>query len=227
VCLATRKLLLWFEKRRRSKTLNLAQQQIVLAMSTVGQLDTALKAFSDGRREEMESAIGRLFAEEEEIDALRRTVMEELAGGELPVSYREDLKRLIRLLDEFADQVKDSARSLKVLGWQLFPREIMDQYLKISQDLVDGVKVLGNCIEVLGTNPFQVKEQAERVDFYEGRIDEEYLNTKMLFIKYGRELDPATLIILRDLVDFMERASDTCARTADYLRTLASSEIPG
>lgn len=129
-------------------------------------------------------------------------------------------------MDEFADQVKDSARSLRVLGWPLFPKEIMEQYLKISQNLVEGVKALGDCIETLGVNPVEVKERAERVDLYEGRIDEEYLKTKMLFTKYDKELEPATLMALRDLLDFMEQASDTSARTADYLRTLAASEIP-
>lgn len=224
--MATRKLLLWFEKRRRSKTLNLAQQQITLAMSTVGELDIAIKAFSDNRRIEMDDAIKRLFTQEEEIDELRKTVLEELTRGELPAAYREDLKRLVGHLDEFADQVKDSARSLRVLGWPVFPKEIMGQYLRISQNLVDGVKALGDCIETLGISPMMVREKAEQVDLYEGRIDDEYLKTKMLFLKYGKELEPATLMALRDLLDFMERASDTCARTADYLRTLAASEAP-
>jgi predicted phosphate transport protein (TIGR00153 family) len=225
VALATRKLLLWFEKRRKSKTLSLAQQQIALAMSTVGELDTAIRAFSDGKRDEMENAIARLFADEVEVDKLRRAVLGELVESKLPTTYREDLKRLIHHLDEFADQVKDSARSLKILGWPLFPKEIMTQFLKMSGDLVDAVKMLGDCMEALGTMPFQVEEMAERVDFYEGRVDEEYLEAKMLLMKYGREIDPATLMALRDLLDFMEQASDTCARTADYLRTLAASEI--
>jgi len=223
--LATRKLLLWFEKRRRSKTLSLAQQQIALAMSTVEELDTAIRAFSDGKPDEMENAITRLFADEVELDKLRRAVLEELADKKLPTTYREDLKRLIHHMDEFADQVKDSARSLKILGWPQFPKEIMTQYLKVSEDLVAAVRMLGDCMEALGTLPVQVEELAERVDFHEGRVDEEYLKTKMLFMKYGVELDPAILMALRELLDFMEQASDTCARTADYIRTLAASEI--
>ena len=224
--MATRKLLLWFEKRRKSKTLNLAQQQITLSMSTVGELDAALRALSEGGRVEMENAIERLFTQEEEIDKLRKATLEELAKSELPNTYREDLKRLVGHLDKFADQVKDSARCLKVLRWPSFPREIMNQYLKMSQDLADGVKVLGDCIETLGINPAEVKEKADRVDHYEGSIDDEYLKTKMLFIKYSKELEPATLMALRDLLDFMEQAADTCVRTADYLRTLAASEVP-
>jgi predicted phosphate transport protein (TIGR00153 family) len=224
--LATRKLLLWMEKRKRSRTLNLAQQQISLAMSTVGELDAAVRFFSENKRVEMDGAIERLFAQEQETDLLRRQVLEELAKGELPPVYREDLKRLVGYLDEFADQVKDSARGLKVAGWPMFPREIMDQYLLISRNLVDGVKVLGDCIDALGVNPSEVEQKAEKVCHYEDAIDEGYLNTKIMFLKYGGELEAVTLVALRDLLDYMEQASDTCARTADYLRVLAASELP-
>lgn len=224
--MATRKLLLWFEKRKKSKTLNLAQEQITLAMSTVGELDTALKAYSIGKQSDMENAIQHLFSREEEIDNLRRAILEELSSSELPNIYREDLKRLVNLLDEFADQVKDSARSLKVLSrTEEIPSEIISHYLKMSQDLVDSVRALGECIETLGIIPADVKVKANVVDGYEDSIDQEYLNTKILLINYSRKLETVTLMTLRDLLDYLEQASDTCARTADYLRTLAANEL--
>lgn len=224
--MATRKLLLWMENRKRSRTLSLAQQHITLAMSTVEELDAAVRFFSENKRVEMDDAIKRVFTQEDEIDVLRRQVLEELVKGELPPVYREDLKRLVSFLDEFADQVKDSARGLKVAGFPMFPREIMDQYLLISRNLVDGVRVLGDCIEALGVNPSEIRQRAEKVCHYEDAIDEGYLNTKILFLKYGGELEAATLVALRDLLDYMEQASDTCARTADHLRVLAASELP-
>ena len=206
--------------------MNLAQQMISLAMSTVVDLDSALKAFSEGRRTEMEDAIRELFSREEKIDELRRTILEELTKQDLPNNYREDLKELVRYLDHLADEVKDSARSLKVLGWPVFPKEIAEQYLKISENLVQGVKLLGECIESLGIALPLVKEKAEQVLVYEDKIDEDYLQTKILFIKYRKELPPAILIGLRDLLDCMERSADICVRTADYIRMLAASEMP-
>ena len=195
-------------------------------MDTANELDSAMTAFSDGRKTDMENAIQRLFSKEVEIDDLRRATLEELSSTELPNVYREDLKRLVNHLDEFADQVKDSARSLKVLSFATeIPRDIVEGYLKMSHNLVDSVKALGDCIEILGTIPGEVKTKAELVDHYEELIDQQYLATKMLFMKHGGELDAATLLSMRDLLDYVERASDTCARTADYLRTLATSEI--
>lgn len=61
---------------------------------------------------------------------------------------------------------------------------------------------------------------------YEDKIDEYYLQTKIMFIEYGKELAPATLMGLRDLLDCMEKSADICVRTADYLRMIAASELP-
>jgi len=195
-------------------------------MDTANELEVAVTAFSDGRKADMEDAIQRLFLKEVEIDNLRRATLEELSSTELPNVYREDLKRLVNHLDEFADQIKDSARSLKVLAFAAeIPRDILDGYLKMSHNLVETVNALGDCIEVLGTIPAEVRAKAERVDHFEDLIDQQYLETKMLFMKHGGELDAATLLSLRDLLDYIERASDTCARTADYLRTLATQEV--
>ena len=214
-------------KRARAKTLSLAQQQMTLTLGIAEKLDASMKAYSEKKQADMDDAIQRLFVQEEEIDRLRRVTFEELPSSELPDSYRENLKRLVSHINELADQMKDSARGLMTLAAApRIPDEIMGQYLTISQNLVKEVEALGGCLETLGINPFDVKGKAEQVDLYEDKIDNEYLNTKKLFVKYGKKLEAGTMMALRDLLDFMEQASDTSDRTADYIRTLAASEHP-
>ncbi len=200
---------------------------MTLALSIAEKLDASVKAYSDKKQAEMEDVIQLLFVQEKEIDRLRRVTFEELPSSELPDSYRENLKRLVNHINELADQLKDSARSLMTLAVApRIPNEILGQYLTISQDLVKEVEALGVCLETLVINPLDVKGKAEQVDLYEDKIDNEYLNTKKSFVKYNKELEPGTMMALRDLLDFMERASDTSDRTADYIRTLATSKRP-
>ena len=97
------KLLSWFEKRRQSKSLVLAQRQMLKAIDTISELEEAVNAFCTGNRDEAEKRIEKLFQDEAEIDELRRTVYEELSKGELPTACREDLKSLIGRLDRTAD----------------------------------------------------------------------------------------------------------------------------
>ena len=225
--MASSRMLAWFEKRRRSKTLNLAQQHIVLAVETVEELNRALTAFSNKDDSAVDASFNRLFKEEVEIDDLRRTIMEELSKGELPPQYREDLKGLVSHLDEMADMVKDSARSVKVLQEVNVPNEIMNSYSKIGIDLVESVRALRTGIESLGTGPENVRAETAKVDESEARIDDEYLTAKIQIVEKGRGLNAADIMAMRDLVEFLEQASDAIVRTADYIRILATEELTG
>lgn len=220
----SRMLLSWFENRRKSKTLKLAQDQIIKAINTVTELDNALTAFSEGRHEATEKCLERLFSEEEEIDELRRSVFTELTKGDLPPKYREDLKGLVEHLDIMADYVKDSARCLKILMTTRIPKEVLDSCLRISNALVKCASALQNSIEMLGVDTSQAQELTNKVDIMEDHIDDEYFKAKILSIKYTKEIDCATLLILRDFTEFMERIADMCADTADHIRVLAIGE---
>ena len=222
------RLLPWFEKRRKSKTLMLAQQQMMKAIDTVNILERALAAFCEGNREEAEQHIEKLFQVEAEIDNLRRAVFEELTKGELPTKYREDLKSLVGRLDRLADNVKDAARNIKILAKAeaTVPNEILNRNLQIVRNLVECTRYLNMSIEMLGSDPTKAKELTVKVDAYEGMIDDEVLDLKILFIGTGKEVNAPTLMILKDLVEAMEQASDMCDDTADYVRTLAIAEKP-
>jgi uncharacterized protein Yka (UPF0111/DUF47 family) len=50
------------------------------------------------------------------------------------------------------------------------------------------------------------------------------LNLKIMFIRKAGEINAPTLMILKDLVDYMEQAADMCADTADYIVILSSRE---
>ena len=215
----------WFEKRRMTKTLNLAQQQMTQAINTVSELERSIIAFSKGNKPDAEASIQRLFAVEVEIDNLRRAVLIELTKGELPAKYREDLKGLVEHLDKMADYVKDSARSVQVLLGIKIPGELLEEYVSIAKDLKECATALGECIEMLGTNPSNIIELVNKVDMLEGRVDDRYLKVKSLLIQYSKELDAATLMELKDLLNFMEQTADMCIDTADYIRILAAAEI--
>ncbi len=215
-------LLAWFEKRHKSNTLSLAQELMSKAIEAAAELEKAFVACSKGDGEEAMNRISILFQKEKEVDELRRNIYKELATSSLPWRYREDIMLLVRRLDLLADWVKDSARSIVVLKDAEMPKEIVDSYLKMAGLLRECTVLLSGSIEMMGVNVSQAEELAMRVESVEDKIDNEYLNTKTLFIKYGEEINPGTLLILRDLLEYLERAADVCADTADFLKLLVA-----
>jgi len=217
----------WFARRRKSKVLDMAYRQMTLAIDTVTDLRKAIIAASKGDVNETKSCVERLFVVEREIDDLRRTVFEELTRGSLPSKDREDIMHLVKRLDTMADFVKDSARTLLIVMQAEIPKEIWNLFVEVAKDLVECSAALRKSIEKLETDLAEARALSEKVDQVESRVDEKYLKMKGLLLKHGREIDPAVLLMLRDLIESMEQVADGCDDTADYVRILTVARETG
>ena len=215
----------WFEKRRRTKALDIAQEQITKALDTVTLLNQAIRSTSEGRRKEAAQHIQNLFKAEEEVDRLRMEVFKELSkGAALVADYREDILHLVKRLDTLADHVKDAARCIEMLADAKLPKEFFENTVRMTTLLVDCASALRGSIEKITVNPQEAIAGAEKVNEIEHELDGYYFKTKGSFVKYGEEMNCGAMVIFDDLVEFIEQAADMCADTADYIVILSSRE---
>jgi predicted phosphate transport protein (TIGR00153 family) len=215
----------WFEKRRRTKGLELAHEQITIAFDTVTWLDKAMKSFSERKYEETKNYIENLYKAEEEVDKLRTEVFKELSkGAALLADYREDLLHLVKRLDTLADHTKDAARCLEMLSGAEIPEELCKKTVAMTSKLVETAQALRSGIDKISTNPPEAIEEARKVEHFEHELDAEYLKAKTLFVKYGTKVNCGAMVIFDDLIEFIEHAADMCADTADYIAVLSSRE---
>ena len=215
----------WFEKRRKTKGLELAHEQITKAFDTVTWLHKAIKSFSEGNFGESKKYIENLYEAEEEVDALRTDVFMELSkGAALVADYREDLLHLVKRLDTLADHTKDAARCLEMLADANIPQELCQKTVFMTSKLVETAQTLRGGIEKISSDPTEAINEAKRVQEIEHVLDEEYLKAKSLFVKYGAQINCGAMVIFDDLIEFIEHAADMCADTADYILVLSSRE---
>jgi predicted phosphate transport protein (TIGR00153 family) len=215
----------WFERRRRTKALDLAQKQITKALDTVTLLHDVVQNMSEAKKKEAMRHVDNIFKTEEEVDKLRTEVFRELSkGAALFAEYREDLMHLVKRLDTLADHVKDAARCAKMLADAEIPKELWEKTVHMVSTLVECAQALRGSIEKIAVDSAAAVKGAKKVEQIEGEIDEEYLETKSLFVKYGDQINSGTMVIFDDLVEFIEHAADMCADTADYIVILASRE---
>jgi len=212
----------WFVRRRKSKVLELADKQITLATDTVVDLRNAIAAATKGDTKEAENQIKHLSKTEHEIDELRRTIFEELTKNSMAPQDREDILHLVKRLDVMADHVKDASRNLGLLLGVKIPKDFWGPLETMSNKLVECTKTLRQAIDILGANPSEAKKLAIMVDKIEGEIDEKYQEIKRLLLQHSRNMDPATVLFLRDVAEEMEHTADACDDTADYVRILAA-----
>lgn len=215
----------WFEKRRRTKGLELAHEQITKAFDTVILLHKATKSFAEGNMKEAKKHIENLFTAEEEVDKLRTNVFTELSkGAALVADYREDLLHLVKRLDTLADHTKDAARCLQMLEEARIPEELNGKTVLMTAKLVETAQTLRTSIEKITASPTEAIAEAKKVEDIEHQLDQEYLKTKGLFVKYGSVVNCGAMVIFDDLIEFIEQAADMCADTADYIVVLSSRE---
>ena len=215
----------WFEQRRKTRGLELAHDQITKAFDTVTWLYKATKSFAERNFGETQKYIDNLYKTEEGVDALRTDVFMELSkGAALVADYREDLLHLVKRLDTLADHTKDAARCIEMLKGVEIPQELNEKTVFMAGKLVDTAQTLRNSIEKISSNPTEAINEAKKVGEIEHAIDEEYLETKSLFVKYGANINCGAMVIFDDLIEFIEQAADMCADTADYILILSSRE---
>jgi predicted phosphate transport protein (TIGR00153 family) len=215
----------WFERRRRSKALDLAQEQISKALDTVTLLNQAAKSIAEGKKKEALQRIENLFKVEEEVDRLRMEVFRELTkGAALFADYREDLLHLVKRLDTLADHVKDAARCFEMIIDAQIPEDLYENTVKMTSTLLDCAQALRSSIEKLAVNSAEAIEGASKVDEIEHEVDVVYLKTKASFVNHGDKMNCGAMVIFDDLIEFIEQAADMCADTADYIVILAGRE---
>ncbi len=215
----------WFEKRRKTKGLDLAHDQIVKAVETIVLLHQAVKSYAEGKKEEAKQNIATLFATEEQVDRLRSEAFKELSTGTaLVADYREDLLHLVKRLDTAADDAKDAARCIEMLVETKMPTDMLKQALIMTDKLVEAAQVLKDSIDNITNIPDEAIRGAHKVEDIEHEIDKTYLNTKAMFVKYGEEVNCGAMVIFDDMIEFIEQAADLCADTADYIVILSSRE---
>jgi predicted phosphate transport protein (TIGR00153 family) len=212
----------WFEKRHKTKGLELAHEQTAKAFDTVTWLHKAMKSFSEGNFKKAKEYVENLYTTEEEVDKLRIDVFKELStGAALMADYREDLLHLVKRLDTLADHTKDAARCLEMLGDAKIPEELSEKAVLMTSRLMDAAQTLHESIDKISLNPAEAIEEARKVGEIEHDLDAEYLKTKSLFVKYGDKINCGAMVIFDDLIEFIEHAADMCADTADYIAVLA------
>ncbi len=213
----------WFARRRKSKVLELADRQMILATDTVADLQRAVAAAAKNAKKEAEAHVSHLSKIEHEIDELRRAIFEELTKDTMPPQDREDIMHLVKRLDEMADHVKDAARSLNLILNTKIPKIFWNPLVDVATKLVEITRILRKAIEALGQKPSEAKRLAITIDKIEGEIDEKYQEMKILLLQHSKEMSAATVLFLRDLAEEMEHVADSCDDTADYVRILAAT----
>jgi len=94
----------------------------------------------------------------------------------------------------------------------------------MTEQLAEAAQILRSSIDRSFNDPEEAIRAAQKVEDREHEIDKGYLKTKAMFVKYGDQVNKGAMVILDDMVEFIEQTADYCADTADYIVMFSTRE---
>ena len=212
-------LMKWFEKRRESKAMLAMQRHLALTMTAVEDLERAIKASVALNENEAKAAIERVTSSEREADKLRRTVMTELAGGELPSTDREDLMHLMKRVDMVADWCRESTRMLSGISMKDVPENLREAAVKMAEGVRECARALRRAISRMTDKPEEAMQAADEVERLEENVDDLFEKSRQLL---GREekIKVGAAILMNELYEAIEMVADWCEDACDQIRVI-------
>ena len=212
-------LMKWFAKRKETKALESIQRHLALTTGIVEDLEKAIKAAVKGDVEEMQTYIDRVAKSENEADALRRKVMDEISTGELSPTDREDLMDLVKRVDMVADWSRESTRILGAIPMEHVPNSIKDEFIEMVKNVKECAVSVQKCVNKMMTKPEEALQAADMVEREEERVDGIHEKARILI---GKEDLPkaGAAILASQLFEALEMIADSCEDVCDQVRVI-------
>lgn len=212
-------LIKWFAKRKETKALESIQRHLALTTGIVEDLEKAIKAAVKGNVKEMQTCIDRVAKSENEADALRRKVMDEISTGELSPTDREDLMDLVKRVDMVADWSRESTRILGAIPMEHVPNSIKDEFIEMVKNVKECAVSVQKCVNKMMTKPEEALQAADTVEREEEKVDGIHEKARILI---GKEDLPkaGAAILASQLFETLEMIADSCEDVCDQVRVI-------
>ena len=189
-------------------------------LDTAIDLDKAISWLQESRNENALASIKALYLDEKAASSIEVTLFEDLSKGELEPKQREALMRLVLRMDDISQNTKQAGLNLELIAQskKQVPKEFWNMYKDLSKRFVAQTGALRSAIEAFGQSDDDVLKRREEVKNIEQQIDDAYfyLRKKLILSSSG----PLALLVLMDVLTWVESASDRAKDAADMLYIL-------
>jgi len=168
----------------------------------------------------LKASMEKIKKAEEDVVALRRALIRELAQVGTLLLNKEDLLRLAFLIEAIVGYINGAAFRISHLSRSVVKmkkyREPLNELLSL---LIEEVSKQNECVRALSMNPDQAIETAGQIQRIESDIDtkhRELMNEVLRSMNGYRDL-----IAMKDVIQSIEDASDAALRAADSTTIVA------
>ncbi len=212
--------------RKESTIVKRMVDYVILVRQTEQTLPSLVSAVAAGNVAASVESRTKIFDLESSAAAVARELSKQIAEGAFFGGVREDMLSLITKIHSVADKAKDAARLITLArvtdarAIEVLRSEDMKQFLA---NLDNAVVALQGLIEAFAIDRKTVLERVHTVEEYEEEADTFKQNMLVaLFEKSQGEIDPVTLILVRDFVFCADDVADRSEDASDIALVLVA-----
>lgn len=209
------------EERVRRRALSICQDHSRKVLEVARKITQMVDRFVENDKESARQLFDEIQRLEGDVDVARHAVAQELAkiGGIL--TSREDFLRFTNQTNEIADFCEGIGfRLLAIMdrGWEV-SSDIKAGLVKLSEGMFEAVTKLRETAITLNYSSTKALEKAMEVDIAERIVDDLYRKLEIEILNSNMGI-PA-MLLLRDVTNLLEAATDKAEDASDAVRILA------
>lgn len=202
--------------KKESEVEKHSKEHVQLVYECVQGLEKLMEFFYNNDFDSLDLEVEKISQLEHSADVIRRSMEIEFYDGAFLPFDREDRIILAELVDGVADMTQETAYGISLSRIQ-FPEKFQEDFMEITQGVLNSVAILKDCIELLDVDlratilkAHELEEMEDTVDKIERRIlrklYDSYRNNEFGILRL-LELKN-TVLRLGNVVDRAEDASD-------------------
>ena len=180
----------------------------------------ALKAYLESDFETFERHLNKVDALENSADRLQREIENEMIIHSILPQNREDVVKLIDMLDEIIDTIKSSLTDIDIER-PVIPAELNNNFFTITISSASAAEELVPAARAYFREPYTVREKLLKVYYYESETDKLVVKTKKKIFREISDLDLAEKNQLRYMINNIGNIADYAQKAADMLSGMA------
>ncbi len=180
----------------------------------------AMKAYLEKDFDSFERHLKKVDILENSADRLQREIENDMITHSVLPQHRDEVVKLIDVLDEIVDSVKSSLNEIDIERPEI-PVSLSKNLLSLAETSSNTAEELVPAARAYFRAPYSVREKLLRVYYFESETDKMALGIKKTIFRELNDLDLAHKNQLRYMINHIENISDLAQKAADMLSGMA------
>ncbi|MFH0896659.1 MAG: DUF47 family protein [Candidatus Bathyarchaeota archaeon] len=209
------------EAQVRRTALDICQEQIRKVLETVRELTNMVSDFSELKYKGMDGFLSKITKFKDETVEQKKILLDELARSGMLLLNREDFLRLSVQIGEISDYCEGAAHRIAYVSMRdmKISDDIRASLFSMAKNVLKTVTALRETIFSLAYSRQKTLDLAENIVIAEYAVDELFRATEMKILE--SKMDCGSMIIMKDLAQFLEDVADKAEDAIDSTRILA------